>query len=75
MLSAQGDSRNSKNKKADAQGERRVSWVMILLGLALLIGALLLYLYYSTNTERNKVPANISNINRASPAHGVSLLS
>jgi hypothetical protein len=49
MPSTQGDSRNSKNIKGKTRGRRRGSWSMILLGMALLILAFLMFLYASQN--------------------------
>lgn len=68
MLSAQGDSRNSKSNKESA-GERGFSWTMILLGLALLTCAVLLYLYSARNRPSYKTTSNTTgNINPAPPA-------
>lgn len=70
MLSAQGDSRNSKSNKAGDVSERRLSWGMIVLGVVLIICALLLYLYYANNTQRISTPINTRNINRNPPGAG-----
>ena len=68
MLSVQGDSRNSKSNGA-LREERGLSWGMIVLGVALLTCAVLLYLYYARNTQRTQGSNNISNINRTPPAN------
>jgi hypothetical protein len=71
MLSAQGDSRSPKENRSSAQGERRFSWRIILVGIALLACALLLFLYAASNTPRDERSSNnLSNINRTPPAEG-----
>jgi flagellar basal body-associated protein FliL len=62
MSSSQGDSGGSKNIKSDPRGRRRGSaWGMILLGIALLACALLLFLYYNSNSpEDRKRPDNLN---------------
>jgi uncharacterized protein (UPF0333 family) len=71
MLSAQGDSRNSKTNKADARGRDGVSWMMIILGVVLLICAVLLYFYASSNSPTIRTTNdNITNINRTPPGAG-----
>jgi hypothetical protein len=52
MLSAQDDSGSAKSSKTDASGRRGGSYGMILLGVALLTCALLLYWYYKINSPK-----------------------
>lgn len=69
MLSAQGEAGNSKSDKGSAAGERRFSWPMILIGLALLACAVLLYLYSASNRPSYKTTSDTTgNINPAPPA-------
>jgi hypothetical protein len=64
MSSSQDAPEGSKNIKRDSRG-RRGSCSMILLGIALLIGALFLYFYYESNRPKVRTePGQISNINR-----------
>ena len=68
MPASQGDSREDKNLKSGAGERPRASWGMILLGLALLACALVLYLYASSNTPHTlRDPDNLDNIQRATP--------
>jgi hypothetical protein len=70
MPSSQGDSKDSKNTKIALRGRRR-SYGMILLGIALLTGALLLYFYYESNRPKVVTESgNITNINRTPPNAG-----
>jgi flagellar basal body-associated protein FliL len=70
MLPAQGDSRSPKTDRSNAQGERRFSWLMILLGIALLACGLLLYLYASGNTPKpENTSSDTRNIDRTPPAN------
>ena len=65
MSSSQGAAGGSKNTKKDPRGRRRGSYVMILLGIALFIGALFLYLYYVSKRPRVMTESgDITNINR-----------
>jgi hypothetical protein len=52
MSSSQGAAGGSKNIKSAPRERRRGSFVMILLGIALLIGALLLYFYQKSNRPK-----------------------
>ena len=71
MLSSQGDSGSSKNIKSDTRGNGRGSWGMMLLGMALLTCALLLYFYYESNRPKVVTESgDISNINRTRPEPG-----
>jgi hypothetical protein len=68
MLTAQGDSPDSKTDSKSKEEARGFSWGMILLGLALLAGAVLLYLYAASNRPKNQTTSNnISNISRTPP--------
>lgn len=60
MLPAQGDSRSPETERHGAQGARRFSWGMILVGAALLICALLLFYYAWSNTPET-VKGNVDN--------------
>ena len=69
MPAAQGDSRTSEKLKTGASERPRAPWGKIVLGLALLACALVLYLYASSNTPRVwRDSDNLDNINRATPA-------
>jgi hypothetical protein len=60
MLPAQGDSRSPETERPGAQGERRFSWGMILVGAALLLLALFLFYYARSNTPET-VKGNVDN--------------
>lgn len=71
MLSAQDDSGSSKKSRSGTRGRRSLG--TILLGIALLACALLLFLYYQNNKpQRQTIPNSYIyyNINRPPPVAG-----
>ena len=67
MSKSQGSSGGAINPKAGRR--RRAPWGLILLSMALLVCALALYLYSSSNSPRTRREHDdIGNVNRATPA-------
>lgn len=76
MSSPEGAAAGSKNIKSTPKARRRRgSCSMILLGIALLIGALFLYFYYESNRPKVRTESGeINNINRTTSNAGAGTL-